>query len=66
MAKLDGVSKELYPGEISGFMRKYVVRRRPAGLDPRTDFRIHEVREVERRVASGSKVVYKNKGSFRG
>lgn len=80
MAKLDGVSKELYPGEIEGFKRRRTyapthsaadwaalgqskARARP---DPKDDFTIRRERFVERKVASGHKIVYKNIGGFRG
>jgi hypothetical protein len=63
MAKLDGVSKELYPGEAEGVFRDMERRRRAA---ERTNFRISNERFVERKVASGYKIVYKNIGGFRG
>jgi hypothetical protein len=63
MAKLDGVSKELYPGEAEGVFRDMERRRRAA---ERTNFRISNERMVERKAASGYKIVYKNIGGFRG
>ena len=63
MAKLDGVSKELYPGEAEGVFRNMERNRKAA---ERTNFRISNERFVERKVASGYKIVYKNIGGFRG
>lgn len=63
MAKLDGVSKELYPGEAAGVFRKIEQNRRAA---ERTNFRITNERVIERKVASGFKITYKNIGGFRG
>lgn len=62
MAKLDGVSKELYPGEAEGVLQGMERRRKAA---ERTNFRISNERLVERKVASGYKIVYKNIGGFR-
>jgi hypothetical protein len=63
MAKLDGISKELYPGEAEAVFRDMERRRKAA---ERTNFRISNERMVERKVASGYKIVYKNIGDFRG
>lgn len=63
MAKLDGASKELYPGEAVGVFRKIEQNRRAA---ERTNFRITNERMIERKVASGFKIIYKNIGGFRG
>ena len=63
MAKLDGASKELYPGEAEGVFRDMERRRKAV---ERMNFRISIERMIERRVASGYKVVYKNIGGFRG
>lgn len=63
MAKLDGASKELYPGEAEGVFRKIEQNRRAA---ERTNFRITNERVIERKVASGFKIIYKNIGGFRG
>lgn len=63
MAKLDGIRKELYPGETEGVFRDMERRRKAA---ERTNFRISNERIVERKVASGYKIVYKNIGGFRG
>jgi len=63
MAKLDGVSKELYPGEAEGVFQNMERNRKAA---ERTNFRISNERMVERKVASGYKIVYKNIGDFRG
>lgn len=63
MAKLDGVSKELYPGEAEGVFRNMERNRKAV---ERMNFRISNERFVERKVASGYKIVYKNIGGFRG
>lgn len=62
MARLDGESKELYPGERDAMLRAIEARH---GVRRKSDFRIAEVREVERRTASGHKVVYNSRGFFR-
>lgn len=49
-------SKELYPGEIAGFHERMAKQA--------LTFRIDNVRVVERKVSSGHKVVYVNRGSF--
>jgi hypothetical protein len=63
MAKLDGVSKELYPGEAEGVFQNMERNRKAV---ERMNFRISNERVIERKVASGHKVVYKNIGGFRG
>ena len=63
MAKLDGMSRELYPGEAEGVFRNIERNRKAA---ERTNFRITNERVVERKVASGYKITYKNIGGFRG
>lgn len=63
MAKLDGMSRELYPGEAEGVFRNIERNRKAA---ERTNFRITNERIVERKVASGYKITYKNIGGFRG
>lgn len=63
MPKPDLVSKELYPGEAEAVFRDMERRRRAV---ERMNFRISNERIVERKVASGHKVVYKNIGGFRG
>lgn len=63
MAKLDGMSRELYPGEAEGVFRNIERNRKAA---ERTNFRITTERVIERKVASGFKITYKNIGGFRG
>jgi hypothetical protein len=65
MAKRNLESKELYPGEIAGFFSA-VKKLSEKDLPKRLDWGISNTRTVERRVASGSKVTYKNIGVFRG
>lgn len=62
MARLDGASKELYPGERDAMLRTIEEKH---GVRRKSDFCITEVREVERRVASGHKVTYVSRGFFR-
>ena len=68
MAKLDGAGRELYPGEIEGF-RKLSVERLAEWAKTATaenNFAVRNERVIERKVASGFKITYKNIGGFRG
>ena len=68
MARLDGVSKELYPGERSAMLERAAETRRLMELrypSERDNFRLVEVRHVER-MASGFKIIYLTRGFFRG
>jgi len=58
MGKLDGVSRELYPGETK------IMREKLARHQARDNFTIRETRIVERKTASGHKVLYKMRGYF--
>lgn len=67
MAKLDGVSKTYYADEVRDFVQAGIRRlkltdggRNP---EPQRGFRIDNTRVVERKVASGHKVQYVNRGS---
>lgn len=81
MARLDGDSRELYAGEREAMLRKIMAnqRRVDAQVDlvrnrydmamryarPQDDFRIHQVRTVERH-STGYRIDYKARGFFRG
>lgn len=69
MARLDGVSKELYEGEIKDAKRIYKGNPQypwPTGPNRTLQFQLVNTRIVDRKVASGHKVVYINRGVFRG
>lgn len=80
MARLDGVSRELYEGEREAMARRIAASRRAAQHvdtvrnrydtalrcnDPRDDFRLSTDREIER-CSTGFKITYKTRGFFRG
>lgn len=76
MAKLDGESRELHGGERAAFFRARELRRIqqydksaysfPVGLNREYNFRLVNTRVVERRVSSGHKVLYSNRGIYHG
>lgn len=81
MARLDGVSRELYSGEREAMLRRMAAQRRhnQGAVDfvrnrydmavrfskPEDDFRLSEVRTVERH-STGFKINYTSRGFFRG
>lgn len=80
MARLDGDSRELYAGEREAMIRRIQASRRHLSTvdvvrnrydmamryaRPQDDFRIHQVRVVER-FSTGFKITYKSRGFFRG
>lgn len=69
MAKLDGQSHEMYPGEAADFFKALEAKNASITGLPRKrkdDFQLSEVRLVDRKVASGHKVLYRIRGFFRG
>lgn len=58
-------SRELYAGEAGEFFHLTVKKKIGLGIRREHDWRIDNRREVERKVASGHKVTYVNRGSFR-
>lgn len=80
MARLDGMSRELYEGEREAMVRRITMSRRAmASADPvrdrydmamrygnpKDDFCVVEERQVER-CSTGFKVLYRSRGVFRG
>jgi len=67
VAKLDGVSKTYYADEVRDFVQAGIRRLRETNggrdVKPERGFRIDNTRVVERKVASGHKVLYVNRGS---
>lgn len=61
MSKLDGASKTYYADEVRDFVQAGI-RRLQASRGK--GFRIDNTRLVERKVASGHKVIYVNRGSL--
>lgn len=70
MARLDGMSKELYPGERAAAIERQAKIERLLNLrhsrpPSKHNFRIFEARDVERH-STGFKITYKSRGAFRG